>query len=123
MEKKDPLEGFRGRAGATNSDPEKAEAELRRRLGDDESLVDVLIVSERMEAWINADPVGKYVYKHAQDRLDAAIRTIFTESDPGNERARAAHFDGRVAIAMLKMIDETLQAGVNAAQAITADEE
>jgi hypothetical protein len=123
MTEKDPLDGFRGRAGATTADPEKAEAELRRRLGDDEALVDVLIVSERMEAWINADPVGKYVYKHAQDRLDAAIKTMFTETDPGNDRARAAHFEGRVAIAMLRMIDETLQAGVDAAQAITAETE
>jgi hypothetical protein len=121
MADKDPLDGFRG-AKAPDDEEHVAEAELRNRLGENEGLVDILIMSERMESWINQDPVGKFIFKQAQDDLDAAVKTIFSETDLASAACRDAHFRGRVAIAMLGLIEETLQAGKNAAQAITGED-
>jgi hypothetical protein len=122
MTEKDPLDGFRGRADINGAQTAEAEYELRDRLGpESEGLVDLLIMSELMEDWINADPVGKLVYSNAKAQVDRATRELFAESDVSSTKAADAHFRGRVAIAMLQMIEETLQAGRNAAQAITAE--
>jgi hypothetical protein len=117
----DPLDGFRDtRPPATEEDPETA---LRRRVGpENEVLVDALILSEQMETWINEDPIGKYLYAQANERITQCTETLFSLPSLDNPKAVDAHFNGRVAISMLKLIDDAIKAGRESAQLISSQD-
>lgn len=117
----DPLDGFRDtRPQVTEEDPE---TELRRRMGpDNEVLVDALILSEQMEEWINKDPVGKFLYTQANERITQCTETLFALPTLDNPKAIEAHFNGRVAISMLKLIDDAIKAGRESARLISSQD-
>lgn len=76
--------------------------------------------SAEMERFCEEHPVGRYIYAQCAKRTAAATQVIFSHADLKAEKVQAAHFDGRVALAVLKLFDEAILAGQEAARTIAA---
>lgn len=116
----DPLEGFRGPVEGTTSPEEDPAAKLRERLGEDAELVAVVQFGAEMEEWCQNHPVGRYIYSHCAHTVAESTAFLFQASALDSSQARLAHFNGRVACAMLKLIDKAILAGQEAGKTISA---
>lgn len=114
----DNLDGYRADPDLTVN----PEDELRARLGEDAYNVDLLIFGQQMEEFVSKHPVGRRLYEKAQAEVARCTQVIFSSATLEVPAVREAHFNGRVAIAMLKLIDEAITQGVEAKRAILADD-
>lgn len=119
MPETDNLDGYRADPDLTAANPED---ELRARLGDEAYNVDLLIFGQQMEEFVSKHPVGRRLYEKAQVEVARCTQILFSSATLDTDRVREAHFNGRVAIAMLKMIDDAITQGIEAKRAILADD-
>jgi len=115
MSESDPLDGFRDKS------PAEVEAELRRKLGDSEFLVDLLHMGDQMRAWIETPP-GALLYATLRDQVNEALAKLLLAPTLSTEAAIAAHAEGRAAYRALELINQTLRAGEEAERTLNAQE-
>lgn len=118
----DRLAGYRGPSapGETAGEVDPAEA-LRARLPPDmREAVTLIEFGAAMERWVQEDPIGRYIYSHCQHQVAEAMQVFVSVPDLNSEKVKAAHFQARVGAAMLKLLDQAMLRGKEAAAAVMA---
>jgi hypothetical protein len=97
------LEGYGG-------EPQGAEAELRRRLGEHDFLVDLFQLGEQMQGFIET-PAGAFLFKTLQDNVNSGLKGLLGEPSCDTESARKLFAQAKTSWTALSLIQETLQMG------------
>lgn len=115
----DALDGYR----AVSPDEELApgEALLKRQMAENAKLIQLVTRSEALQRWLES-PAGEGLQALTNTRLNDAMKVWLHCRDPGTEGARAAHFQARVCIGVIEMIDEIVTAGPEARSAVEASD-
>jgi hypothetical protein len=90
--------------------PQGAEAELRRRLGEQDFLVDLFQLGEQMRGFTET-PAGAFLFKTLKDDVNSGIKGLLDQPTPDTETARAFFAKAKTAWAALVLIEETLAMG------------
>ena len=99
------------------------ERELRQALGPErEGLVDVLRIGQDMEQFLLQNPAAKKMAQWAFDQASAAALVLFGSSDITTQECQDAHFEGRLGMAMISVMNQMLVEGRAAEQMILATE-
>lgn len=99
-------------------DQHSPEAELRRRLGDHDFLVDLFQLGEQMQAFIETTP-GNFLFRTLKDDVNRNLKDLLAEPSLGTDRANAAWARAKTAWAALVLIEETLAMGSTAESMIS----
>lgn len=115
-ESADPLEGFRGDL-PLSPEMEEASEKLKERLGEDAHLVEMFMFGEEMLRF-QETKIGKHMVEKANAQLSEATRRMFNETDVTSDAFKKAHFEGTVALALLRLMDNAISSGKKAAEII-----
>jgi hypothetical protein len=107
----DPLDGYR----ASNRDDEFSPEELllRRQMADNAKLIQLVQRSEALQRWLES-PEGEGLQDQVNIRLNEAMKVWLHAADPCSAEVKRAHFDARVALGALEMVESVLGAGPEA---------
>ena len=97
------LEGY-------GAEPSGAEAELRRRLGEHDFLVDLFQLGEQMREFIET-PVGAFLFAELRSDVNSGIKGLLDQPAVDSDNARAYFAKAKTAWASLVLIQETLEMG------------
>lgn len=92
------------------AEPQGAEGELRRRLGEHDFLVDLFQLGEQMQGFIET-PAGAFLFKTLQDNVNSGLKGLLGEPTSDTDAARRFFAQAKTAWAALSLIQETLQMG------------
>ncbi len=115
----DPLAGYR----AVGPDEELApgEALLKRQMAENAKLIQLVNRSDSLARWLES-PAGEGIQSLTNIQLNDAMKVWLHATDPGSDAARKAHFQARVCIGMIEMIEQVLQAGPEARAHVEASD-
>lgn len=116
----DALAGYRA-IDRDDEDLAPVEALLKRQMADNAKLIQLVTRSEALDQWMQS-PAGAALQQETNLQLDAAMTVWLTCTDPGSPEARKAHFDARVAVGMMKLVEKILTAGPEARRAVAASD-
>lgn len=97
------LEGY-------GAEPQGAEAELKRRLGEHDFLVDLFQLSEQMRAFVET-PAGAFLFSTLKDNVNLGLKGLLNEPGLDTSSAKAFYAQAKTAWASLSLIEETLAMG------------
>lgn len=92
------------------AEPQGAEEELRRRLGEHDFLVDLFQMGEQMRAFIET-PAGAHLYLALKQDVNTGLKGLLGEPSPDTTQARLHFAQAKTAWASLSLIQETLAMG------------
>lgn len=99
---------------------DRAEQELAERVGDDfKHLIEVMRFGQETEQFINSNPVGRFLVTRAEEDLNSAVKELLDLDSLKGKTARTAFEKAKVAVKVLRWIDETITAGKDSELAIT----
>lgn len=105
----------------TSEDVEAAEQQLASNLGDElKHLVEVVRFGHETEIFLKQNPVGRYLVAKAEADLAEATRQLLDMDSLRGKKARDVHAQARVAVAVLRWLDEAISAGREAELAAQA---
>lgn len=84
-------------------------------------LIDSVRMSDAMRAFI-VTPAGEALKIAAERRLLESLTHLLAHGDLRHPNAITAHFNARVATSLMQVIDEIIQAGIEARQSIEASD-
>lgn len=115
----DPLDGYR----AVSPEEELAPIEqlLKRQMAENAKLIQLVTRSEALQLWLET-PAGEGLQNLANIRLNDAMKALLHTKDLTTKVAQEAHFQARVCIGMIEMIDEVLKAGPEARAYVEASD-
>jgi hypothetical protein len=97
---------------------EAAEAQLESRLGDElKHLIEIVHFGHDMAVWAKTR-VGAYFVNRAEEDLTEATRQLLDMNSLQDKKAADAHMKARVAVTVLRWINEAVTAGEEAELAI-----
>lgn len=104
--------------------PSEVEQQLEANLGDEmQHLIEVVRFGHEAELFVAKNPIGKYLVAKAEDQLNEATRLLLDMDSLRGKKARETHFRAKVAIGMLRLINEAVEAGHDAEKQIQAQDE
>lgn len=105
----------------TDLTPEEAldaEDALGQRLGEDRSLIELVRFGLDMEEFTRTH-VGKYLVHRAEGELNEATKVLLDLNDLAGKDAADAHMQARVALKVLRWLDDVVQQGREAERSIS----
>lgn len=94
------------------------EAELRRRLGEHDFLVDLFQLGEQMGEFVETPP-GAFLFNELRDGVNSGLKGLLGEPTPTTEAALRYFAQAKTAWAALLLIEETLKMGREADKLIS----
>lgn len=107
----DPLDGYR--AGNPEDDFSPEERLLQQQMAANAKLIQLVERSEALREWLDSK-AGEGFQDQVNIRLNEAMKTIMHASKLDSEEAKAAHFEMRVCMGILEVVDSVLNAGPEA---------
>lgn len=97
----------------------EAEAQLEARLGDGlKHLIEIVRFGQETELFLKEQPVARYLVERAERQMTEATRQLLDMNSLEGTKAAKAHFNARVAVAILRWLDEAVTQGREAELAI-----
>jgi Na+-transporting NADH:ubiquinone oxidoreductase subunit NqrC len=84
---------------------------------------DLFSLGEKMKQWIEEDEIGKYIYNRINMMVVDESSRLFAEQRPDTDEAFKAHFQIKIAQAMLNLIQEAVERGRAAEELLTTADE
>lgn len=102
-------------------DPDRAEAELTERLGDEmRGHIEIVTFGLDVQAFMEQNPVGKYLVARAEAELNAATQELLDMNTVRGKKARDVFDRAKIAVKTLRWLNEAIAAGLESEQAIQA---
>jgi hypothetical protein len=99
---------------------DEIEAALAERLGDERYLIELVRFGLDTEKFVNTNPIGKYLVSRGETELNEAVKKLLDLKDLQSEDARIAHGEARVALMVLRWLDEAITRGVESERLMSA---
>ncbi len=104
-----------------NLDDETLLQELKRNNpGELAEEADLFSLGEKMQKWIDEDEIGQYLFNRMNLIVAEESSRLFAETSPDTIEARRAHFEIKVAQAMLGLFQEAIERGHAAEELLLA---
>lgn len=107
----DPLDGYRAADPDDGFSPE--ERLLHSQIAQNATLIKLVNRSEALQRWLEK-PEGEGLQDQVNIKLNEAMKVWLHSDDPCSLEVRRAHFEARVAIGTLEMVESVLKAGPEA---------
>jgi hypothetical protein len=91
--------------------------------GVDPDQIQVMQFGQEMQAFIEKQPAGRYLIRHAEQQLAESVRKLLDLDSLDDTKARDAHFQARIAVGILRFIEDAVVSGQEAEDSIRAHDE
>lgn len=99
-----------------------AEDALGQKLGEDRHLIELVRFGQDMEEFA-ATTIGKYFVNRAEGELNDAVSKLLDLNDLAGKDAAEAHAEAKIALKMLRWMDEAVTSGRDAERNIVGRDE